>query len=98
MAREALGRGLGALFEGTDVASGAELLQLPAGQIQPNPYQPRQAFNPNTLQELADSIKQQGLIQPIVVRRQANGYQLVAGERRLRAAQMAGFDTIPGRE
>jgi ParB family chromosome partitioning protein len=95
MTREALGRGLGALFEGTDVASGAEFLQLPVGQIQPNPYQPRQAFNPQTLQELADSIKQQGLLQPIVVRRQARGYQLVAGERRLRAAQLAGFDTVP---
>ena len=95
MAREALGRGLGALFEGTDVASGVELLQLPVGQIQPNPYQPRQAFNQQALQELADSIKQQGLIQPVVVRRQANSYQLVAGERRLRAAQMAGFDTVP---
>jgi ParB family chromosome partitioning protein len=95
MVREALGRGLGALFEGTDVASGAELLQLPVAQIQSNPYQPRQAFNQQGLQELAESIKQQGLVQPIVVRRQGSGYQLVAGERRLRAAQLAGFATIP---
>jgi len=95
MVREALGRGLGALFEGTDVASGFELLQLPVAQIEPNPFQPRQAFNQQSLQELADSIKQQGLVQPIVVRRHGSGYQLVAGERRLRAAQMAGFDIIP---
>ena len=95
MAREALGRGLEALFAGANVAGDAELLRLPVVQIQPNPYQPRQHFDAQRLQELADSIRQQGLVQPIVVRRRAEGFQLVAGERRLRAAQIAGLETIP---
>jgi ParB family chromosome partitioning protein len=95
MAREALGRGLEALFEGANVAGDAELLRLPVAQIQPNPYQPRQHFDVQRLQELADSIRQQGLVQPVVVRRRPEGFQLVAGERRLRAAQMVGLETIP---
>jgi ParB family chromosome partitioning protein len=95
MVREALGRGLEALFEGANVAGDAELLSLPVAQIQPNPYQPRQHFAAQRLQELADSIRQQGLVQPIVVRRRPEGFQLVAGERRLRAAQIAGYETIP---
>jgi ParB family chromosome partitioning protein len=95
MVREALGRGLEALFEGANVTGDAELLRLPVVQIQPNPYQPRQQFDAQRLQELADSIRQQGLVQPIVVRRCAEGFQLVAGERRLRAAQLAGLETIP---
>jgi ParB family chromosome partitioning protein len=95
MAREALGKGLGALFEGTDVAAAAELIHLPIAQIQSNPYQPRQHFDLQRLQELVDSIKQQGVVQPIVVRRRPKGFELVAGERRLRAAQMAGFELIP---
>jgi ParB family chromosome partitioning protein len=95
MVREALGRGLEALFEGTNVAGDAELLRLPVAQIQPNPYQPRQHFDAQRLQELADSIRQQGLVQPIVVRRHAEAFQLVAGERRLRAAQIAGYETVP---
>lgn len=95
MVREALGRGLGALFEGTEVATDTELTQLPIDQIRANPYQPRQRFGAQGLQELAASIKQQGLVQPIVVRRYQGGFELVAGERRLRAAQMAGFESIP---
>lgn len=95
MAHEVLGRGLGALFEGADVAGDAELLQLPLAQVEPNPYQPRQQFDPQGLQELADSIKQQGLIQPIVVRRWHEAFQLVAGERRLRAARVAQLEMIP---
>jgi ParB family chromosome partitioning protein len=95
MVREALGRGLEALFAGANVAGDAELLRLPVAQIQPNPYQPRQHFDAQRLQELADSIRQQGLVQPIVVRRRPEGFQLVAGERRLRAAQMAGLEMIP---
>ncbi len=95
MVREVLGRGLGALLEGADVAGDAELMQLPVEQIQPNPYQPRQQFNGERLQELRDSILQQGVVQPIVVRRSAAGYELIAGERRLRAAQLAGHELIP---
>lgn len=71
------------------------MTELPVPQIRPNPFQPRQHFDPERLRELADSIRQQGVIQPIVVRRGAEGFELLAGERRLRAAQMAGYDTIP---
>ena len=70
MAREALGRGLRALLEGTEAVGEAELLQLPVSQVHPNPYQPRQHFDTERLQELASSLKAQGLLQPIVVRRQ----------------------------
>jgi ParB family chromosome partitioning protein len=91
-----LGRGLKALLEGTDVAtSDAELLQLSVTQVRSNPYQPRQHFDSQRLQELADSIKAQGIVQPIVVRRCEDGFELIAGERRLRASQLAGCDTIP---
>ena len=95
MAREALGRGLRALLEGTEAAGEVELLQLPVSQVHPNPYQPRQHFDPERLQELATSLQAQGLLQPIVVRRQQGGFELIAGERRWRAAQMAGLETIP---
>ena len=95
MTRQALGRGLGALLEGADVTAESELNTLPVAQIRPNPYQPRQHFDPERLRELADSIQQQGVVQPIVVRRCDAGFELIAGERRLRAAQMAGYDLIP---
>src|SRR5215813_670582 len=95
MAREVLGRGLRALLEGTEAVGEAELLQLPVSQVHPNPYQPRQHFDTERLQELASSLKAQGLLQPIVVRRQLHGFELIAGERRWRAAQMAGLETIP---
>jgi len=95
MAREVLGRGLRALLEGTEAAGEAELLQLPVAQVHPNPYQPRQHFDTERLQELASSLKAQGLLQPIVVRRQRDGFELIAGERRWRAAQLAGLATIP---
>lgn len=95
MAREALGRGLRALLEGTDAAGDAELLQLAVTQIRPNPYQPRQHFDAERLRELASSLQAQGLLQPVVVRRRPDGFELIAGERRWRAAQMAGLETIP---
>lgn len=95
MAREALGRGLRALLEGTETVGEAELLHLQVSQVHPNPYQPRQHFDTERLQELADSLKAQGLLQPIVVRRQNGGFELIVGERRWRAAQMAGLETIP---
>jgi ParB family chromosome partitioning protein len=68
---------------------------IPTHKIQPNPHQPRRQFNEKTLAELATSIKSAGLIQPIIVRPTADGYELIAGERRLRAAQLAGLDEIP---
>lgn len=68
---------------------------LPAQVIQPNPAQPRKVFSPEALDELADSIRRHGILQPLSVRRFGTGYQLIAGERRLRAAQLAGISDIP---
>lgn len=95
MAREVLGRGLRALLEGSDVVGDAELMHLPVTRVRPNPYQPRQHFDEERLHELAASLKTQGLLQPVVVRPQDDGYELIAGERRWRAAQIAGLETIP---
>jgi len=79
---------------GNDAASG-ELRHLPVDNIRRGKYQPRTHIKPEALQELADSIRVQGLVQPVVVRAVGEGYELIAGERRWRAAQMAGLDTIP---
>lgn len=68
---------------------------IPIDSISRGTYQPRQHFDPDTLQELADSISAQGLIQPILLRKRAGGYELIAGERRWRAAQLAGLNSIP---
>ena len=68
---------------------------LPARSIRPNPAQPRKIFRQEALTELSDSIRQHGILQPLSVRRMENGYELIAGERRLRAAQMAGLTDIP---
>ena len=68
---------------------------LPARSIRPNPAQPRSVFREEALEELADSIRQHGILQPLSVRRTASGYELIAGERRLRAARMAGLGEIP---
>ena len=68
---------------------------LPARSIRPNPAQPRKIFKPEALDELADSIRQHGILQPLSVRRSGNVYELIAGERRLRAAQIAGVTDIP---
>ena len=98
MHRKALGRGLEALIPGAAEGSaerpgGAQMLGVE--DIGPNPFQPRTRFDDTALQELAASIKATGVLQPVLVRRQADGYQLVAGERRLRAAQIAGLEKIP---
>ena len=68
---------------------------LPARSIQPNPSQPRKVFDPDALDELSESIRQHGILQPLSVRRRGNTYELIAGERRLRAAQLAGVTDIP---
>lgn len=68
---------------------------LPAQAIRPNPAQPRKVFAPGALDELAESIRQHGILQPLSVRRRDNGYELISGERRLRAAQLAGITDIP---
>lgn len=95
--RKGLGRGLEALLGATDqaVEEGAQLRELAITLISPNPFQPRKHFDESALAELADSIRAQGVIQPVVVRRRSGEYELVAGERRWRAAQQAGLDRIP---
>jgi ParB family transcriptional regulator, chromosome partitioning protein len=96
-----LGRGLGALLSSTpdelQAATGEHetLLEIPVEQIHVNPLQPRKIFDSNALQELSSSIKASGVIQPVVVRRVNGAYQLIAGERRWRAARQAGLDRIP---
>ena len=72
-----------------------QILELPIEQIHPNPYQPRQSFEQEPLEELARSIQQAGILQPLSVRRSADGWELIAGERRLRAAKLAGLSTVP---
>ncbi|MGF1608629.1 MAG: ParB/RepB/Spo0J family partition protein [Kiloniellales bacterium] len=101
--RSNLGRGLSALFgeEGSDYASLDRVRsskEVPIEQLHPNPKQPRQSFDDTALQELADSIKENGLLQPILVRRHAERtaeYEIVAGERRWRAAQIAKLHSVP---
>lgn len=72
-----------------------QVIDLEINLLQPNPLQPRGIISPESLQELVDSIKEQGIIEPIVVANTPAGYQIVAGERRWRAARMAGFRTVP---
>jgi ParB family chromosome partitioning protein len=82
--------------EAAPAADGEEVLRLRIDLIDENPYQTRRVFNENALQELADSIRAQGVLQPVVVRLEEGGrYALILGERRLRASKLAGFDTIP---
>ncbi len=92
MTKRGLGRGLGAFFAPSDDEPRAE---IPVTEIVPNRFQPRRTFDEAALNELAQSIKQHGVIQPILVRRTPTGYELVAGERRWRAAQKAGLAVIP---
>lgn len=73
----------------------ATIQEVPIENIVANPYQPRKLFNPQQLQELADSIKEHGVIQPLVVNQTPNGYELVVGERRFRASQLAGLTKVP---
>lgn len=93
-----LGRGLEALLgpisRESAEASGA-LKELPVASIAPNPFQPRREFDPSALSELAASIEASGLLQPVVVRQQGKGYELIAGERRWRAVQQLGWTQVP---
>lgn len=91
-----LGRGLGSLLSQNPAeGSGSTGQELPLDQIKPNPYQPRERFDPQGLEELESSIRQHGVIQPIAVRASRDGYQIISGERRWRAAQAAGLSAIP---
>jgi ParB family chromosome partitioning protein len=93
-----LGRGLEALLgpspTTSEAAADGTLVQIPLGQIRPNPYQPRRAFDEEALTELADSLRAAGLLQPIVVRPAGGAYEIIAGERRLRAADRLGWSEI----
>jgi ParB family transcriptional regulator, chromosome partitioning protein len=91
--RGGLGRGLSALIPGASDETG--LVEVPVQGVAPNPRQPRQSFEDEALEALARSIREVGVLQPIVVRRLNGGYELVAGERRLRAARLAGLATVP---
>src|SRR5947209_20594885 len=92
--KRGLGRGLGALLS-SEPAETEALVDVPIDQIEVNPNQPRKVFDFTALDELAASIKSSGVIQPIIVRRIGSSYQLIAGERRWRAARQAGLDRIP---
>ena len=105
--RSALGRGLNSIF-GSNVekvlddiqnneldAPGRREIEIPVSQIRANPYQPRKEFDEKALRELAESIKVHGIFTPVLVRQSIRGYELIAGERRLRAAKIAGLKNIP---
>ena len=94
--RGGLGRGLSALIPGAPEAGEASgLLEVPVNAVSPNPKQPRTHFDDDAIASLAVSIREVGILQPIVVRKAGAGYELIAGERRLRAAKLAGLATIP---
>lgn len=95
-AKRGLGKGLGAFFPTADtITEHDEKFEILVKLIKPNPFQPRRVFDQEALDELARSIKQYGVVQPIIVRRSPEGYDLVAGERRWRASQLAGLNVIP---
>jgi len=94
--RQVLGKGLGALIPGSEeMSEQGEMLLVPVEEIFPNPEQPRRTFDPANLTELAASIEEKGVLQPLLVQRVAGGYELVAGERRLRASRLAGLKKVP---
>ncbi len=105
--RQALGRGLEQLFSNEvinissleksilDTANKNDIVQIDLDELRSNPYQPRQVFDEEKLQELADSIKEFGVIQPIIIKKSIKGYDIIAGERRVKASKIAGKKTIP---
>ncbi|MCK4259422.1 MAG: ParB/RepB/Spo0J family partition protein [Halanaerobiales bacterium] len=99
MSKKRLGKGLGALLPNDDATvapqdSQSRVIEINIDQIEANPYQPRKQFDSELLKELSESIKKHGLIQPISVRKIEKGFQLITGERRLRASKIAGLSTI----
>lgn len=90
-----LGRGLDALIPSLSVNEDDKVIEISLSQLRPNPYQPRKTFDDDSIKELAESIKQHGVIQPIIVRSVLKGYEIIAGERRFRASSLIGSQTIP---
>ena len=105
--RKALGKGLEQLFSNEVIdfdnfekkivneTKDSDIVEIPLTEIRSNPYQPRKEFDEQSLKEFAESIKEHGVIQPIIVKKSIKGYEIIAGERRTRASKMAGKDTIP---
>ena len=105
--RRALGKGLEQLFSSEQVDFDSfeqeiisstpknEIVMIPIADIRSNPYQPRIHFDEDALQELAESIKEMGVLEPIIVKKSIKGYELIAGERRTKASKLAGLHTIP---
>lgn len=105
--KRALGRGLEQLFNTDNLdldsfeksiyetATREEVIEIDLNELRPNPYQPRKVFNEESLQELTESIKEHGVFQPIIVKKSIKGYEIIAGERRVRASKMAGLTSIP---
>lgn len=90
-----LGKGLDALIPSLSINEDDKVVEIPLAQLRANPYQPRKDFNEEAIQELAESIRQHGVIQPIIVRSVLKGYEIIAYERRFRASQYCGKPTIP---
>ena len=94
MAKGGLGKGINALFNQVDLSE-ETVEEIKISDLRPNPYQPRKQFDDESLDELKESIIQHGILQPIIVRKSLKGYDIVAGERRYRAAKLAGKETVP---
>ncbi|UED69146.1 ParB/RepB/Spo0J family partition protein [Brevibacillus sp. HD3.3A] len=90
-----LGKGLNALITSNLIEEGEQVKEVSVSEIRPNPYQPRKEFEQSAIDELAHSIREHGIIQPLIVRKSIKGFELVAGERRLRAAKLAGLKQVP---
>jgi len=90
-----LGKGLDALITSLSIKEDDKIVEIPLSQLRANPYQPRKTFEEDAIRDLAESIREHGVIQPIVVRQALKGYEIIAGERRFRASQLLGNPTIP---
>lgn len=95
MGRRGLGRGLSALISAGESVGGLRFEEVPVSAIRPNTHQPRRSFSETSIKELASSIREVGILQPLVIRSTETGFELIAGERRLRAAKEAGLDRVP---
>lgn len=90
-----LGKGLNALFPGEDLNQSEKVEKIGLVKIKPNPFQPRKIFEEEAMTDLSESIKEHGVLQPIIVRKKGSKYEIVVGERRFRASELAGLDEIP---